>query len=531
MQEIPGFVVPSLVLLLAAVTYLSTRKSTEKSPQIYPPGPKSRWIVGNAFDMPTKRPWLKYLEWAKELNSDMIHLHVMDKHLVILRKLEDVVALMEKRSTIYSSRPPLPILEILGAEYISAMLPYGDNWRKHRRLFQQVLKKSVARTYEHVHLEKAHQMLLQLLHSPDRFKEHCQTLTSTIALATTYGYNVTPGQAKEDPIVYLAEQAASAVAELTLPGRTMINIFPILRHIPPWFPGASTQKLAAKVKEMATAYKTMPFEFTKNNLAAGTSESCLLANLLSRQVKSDSPYEDEQCLKDVAATVYIAGVETTTSVATTFFMAMALHPDVQRKAQEEIDQVVGTNRLPTFEDRESMPYVEAICRELLRWRPVAPLAFPHTSVKDDVYKGYYFPQGTLIFANVWAMTRDETVYPDPEAFEPERFFEADGTLNDDTMDIAFGFGRRICPGRHIATSTLWIMIASVLSTFTISKDKDEDGNEIDIDSGAFSDAVVSHPLPFKLRGAQPEVAGLLAKACGWIERGLGDEALVYVLYQ
>ena len=78
-----------------------------------------------------------------------------------------------------------------------------------------------------------------------------------------------------------------------------------------------------------------------------------------------------------------------------FLMAMALYPSVQTQVQNEIDRVVGTDRLPTYEDMPSLPIVEAVVRETLRWRPVAPLAVPHTAVKDDVYKGYHIPKGKM----------------------------------------------------------------------------------------------------------------------------------------
>ena len=74
---------------------------------------------------------------------------------------------------------------------------------------------------------------------------------------------------------------------------------------------------------------------------------------------------------------------------------MALHPLEQMKALEEIETVVGSDRLPTFDDRSSLPYVEALYREVLRWRPVTPVGFPHTSLEDDIYKGFYFPKGRL----------------------------------------------------------------------------------------------------------------------------------------
>ncbi|KIL63063.1 hypothetical protein M378DRAFT_164944 [Amanita muscaria Koide BX008] len=178
---------------------------------------------------------------------------------------------------------------------------------------------------------------------------------------------------------------------------------------------------------------------------------------------------------------------------------MTVHPVEQQRAQQEIDQVIGSDRLPTFADRSSLPYVEALYREVLRWRPIAPLSVAHATDVDDVYKGYYIPKGSMVFANVWAISRDETKYPEPEEFRPERFFNEDGSLNDDAIGYVFGFGRRICPGQHMADLVVWLMITSVLAMFNISKDKDEDGNVIEVDASidSFTDSYTSHSLPFK----------------------------------
>ena len=82
-------------------------------------------------------------------------------------------------------------------------------------------------------------------------------------------------------------------------------------------------------------------------------------------------------------------------------MAMALFPEAQRKAQEEIDRVVGTDRLPTFEDRENLPYVDALVKEALRWHPVVPMGVPHVTTEDDIYEGYFIPKGSILLPNIW----------------------------------------------------------------------------------------------------------------------------------
>jgi cytochrome P450 len=85
----------------------------------------------------------------------------------------------------------------------------------------------------------------------------------------------------------------------------------------------------------------------------------------------------------------------------TFFLAMVLFPDAQRKAQAELDEVVGLDRLPEFSDRENLPYINALCKEASRWSPVLPLGIPHRVTKDDVYKDYFIPAGTIVFGNTW----------------------------------------------------------------------------------------------------------------------------------
>ncbi|OJT11861.1 O-methylsterigmatocystin oxidoreductase [Trametes pubescens] len=161
-------------------------------------------------------------------------------------------------------------------------------------------------------------------------------------------------------------------------------------------------------------------------------------------------------------------------------MAMACYPEVQLKAREELDAVVGPNRLPTFEDRDSLPYLTAVAKECLRWQSVVPLGIPHRSLADDEYKGYFIPAGSAIIANLWAFSRDPRMYPDPERFNPERFLK-DGKINPAVQDpntFVFGYGRRICPGRHFAEASLFIMIASVLHTLAIDQAVDEHGNTI-----------------------------------------------------
>jgi cytochrome P450 len=178
---------------------------------------------------------------------------------------------------------------------------------------------------------------------------------------------------------------------------------------------------------------------------------------------------------------------------------MALYPDVQAKAQEEIDRVVGKDRLPKGSDRVNLKYVDSVMREVMRLNPVAPLgewamtssrssltwypAIPHRLRVDDNFRGYDFPKGSIVYANSWKILHDESIYPEPFAFKPERYMvplsDPQAEKERDPLVYAFGYGRRICPGLHLAEASMFLSMAMTLSTYDIRKKRDADGNVIE----------------------------------------------------
>ncbi|THU79631.1 cytochrome P450 [Dendrothele bispora CBS 962.96] len=149
-------------------------------------------------------------------------------------------------------------------------------------------------------------------------------------------------------------------------------------------------------------------------MTSGTARPCIAADLMESQ--PDPSPEQELCGKAVSAVAYAGGRDT--SVASTLYAlaAICIHPDVQIQAQKELDRVVGPGRLPEFGDRDRLPYINAMIKELSRWRPILPCGVPHCSSEDDVYKGYFIPKSIL---------HDAEIYPDPEAFKPERWLMED----------------------------------------------------------------------------------------------------------
>ncbi|KAJ7205366.1 cytochrome P450 [Mycena rebaudengoi] len=308
--------------------------------------------------------------------------------------------------------------------------------------------------------------LRALLSSPENFGEHYKTLAAAIIMKTVYDIDIKP---INDRFVAISEEAVRKGVDSISPG-VAVNAFPLLRHFPGWLPGCGFQRFAEDCRLLTEEMKQVPFDFTKKRMADGSGSKSILAALLETNQAQGGSSELEQTIKEVAATAYAGGADTTVSSLASFFLAMATCPDFQKKAQTEIDSVVGTHRLPEFEDRPFLPYVEAIYREVMRWKPVLPLGLPHAATEDDVYDGYFIPKGSTVISNIWAMTRDTSVYgADSDEFNPERYLNPDGNLNDDDTVLAFGFGRRVCVGRYAADATVWATIVSVLATFRIAK--------------------------------------------------------------
>jgi cytochrome P450 len=171
---------------------------------------------------------------------------------------------------------------------------------------------------------------------------------------------------------------------------------------------------------------------------------------------------------------------------------MIAHPEFQKRAQAELDAVVGRSRIPTFSDAPSLPYIEALVKETLRWRSPAPMGVAHTSTEDDWYEGMYIPKGTMCMANQWQCDRDPALYGDDAAmFNPERFLDEHGRIVQDPGETrsdghsAYGFGKRACVGKHLANESLFIAIATVLWAANLERVRDQNGEEVPLDTESF----------------------------------------------
>jgi len=198
------------------------------------------------------------------------------------------------------------------------------------------------------------------------------------------------------------------------------------------------------------------------------------------------------------------GSGTTSSFVQSLVLALVAFPDVQKKAQKEIDQVIGPDRVPTVDDFENLPYIRAIVKENHRFRPVSPLAIPHASLAEETIDGYVIPQGTTIFVNNWGMFHDDEVFDQPEVFNPDRFLASEyGTKakvdeSGRRHDMVFGSGRRICPGIHLAQNSISLNTMNLIWGFSFKEALDPETKlPIKVDIHDYAKGMFTCPNPFK----------------------------------
>ncbi|KIK58663.1 hypothetical protein GYMLUDRAFT_170790 [Collybiopsis luxurians FD-317 M1] len=486
-----------LTLIAAAfiLTLVSSiwRQRSSKPP--LPPGPRKLPILGNLLDMPAMFPWITFSQWAKEFQTDILHLNVAGSSYIILNTYEGANDLLDKRSSIYSSRSVVcSILNLLWNRDF-ALMPYGEDWNSHRKLIHQEFRPVRSESLHRLHGKKALGIFLNsLLHSPQDWKDQIRHMVGSIILGVVYGIRV---QSQDDPNIKAIEKMNLVVNEAVLPTKFLVNVIPMLKYVPSWFPGASFKRKAKAWNGIFSATIKPPFLRTKNAMV---------------DPRPDYLSKEEEIIMETAGTMFEGGADTGTITLETFMLAILCFPHVQREAQAELDRVVGRERLPEHADRELLPYVTAIIGKFAHSYVIyQPIGVAHRVDTDDTYKGYHIPKNSTVLPNVWAMLHDPNVYgSDTDTFEPKRWLlkisddqgiTGEWKLNPDMRDplvVTFGFGRRACPGKHLAISTFWTGIASILHLFNVTSAVDEDSNKPIQPKIEYSNlGLFNQPTPFK----------------------------------
>ncbi|OSD07978.1 cytochrome P450 [Trametes coccinea BRFM310] len=443
-------------------------------------------VIGNLLDLSFDQFWLRVSKWA-DMYGDLVYLRVFGQGILFLNSFEAAVDLLDKSGAAYAGRP-LTVMcgKLCGCENITAFAQYGPEFRRHRRLMQHALGAGNIQGYRPLIMEETHFFLQRMAESGQDFVSHIRRYIGGQMFAIVYGHRIVD---EKDPYLKRAENVldllSNHIASLGA-GVWIVDIFPFLKYLPSWFPGAAFKRKASNWRTVIEDCVRLPFERVREDMSSDARTLASYCGVLYNRPAEDIGISRAQYESDIqwtAGTMYVASLDTTLIVLMHFALAMVLYPQVVQKAQAEIDQVVGHERLPTLDDRPALPYIEAILNECLRWGPPIPLALPHRLTKDDTYRGMRIPKNTLVFANVWRMTRDPELFPHPDEFMPERYLNlpADDpeAKQRDPRNTVFGFGRRRCPGATLVESSLWALMACMLATMDFHKATDSSGEPIE----------------------------------------------------
>ncbi|CUA75462.1 O-methylsterigmatocystin oxidoreductase [Rhizoctonia solani] len=485
----------SLAVLYATLAWprLTFRRVNSRLP--LPPSPKSDPIIGHLRTLLSASDVVSlYKETSKNLKSDIISFKLPGQTIIVLNSANTADDLLSKRSSIYSDRPRVTAImavsdRLVGWRNNTGVLPYGERWRNQRRMTHELLNKRASEDIWPTIVRYSRLALQRVMDDPDNFQKYFRRMAGSSIIKSVYGYEATESN---DALFQAVSDAVGGFSQAVVASNFYVNIIPWMQYIPAWFPGAQWKRKALVWRSQRDQMLNVPYDWTREQMRSGTAPPSLLRQLLARSTGEPSDEEKDE-MRWATGSLFGAGTDTTVASSSILIIAMAMHPEIQAKAQNEVDSVLQGKRLPEMSDRAALPYIEAVGKEVLRWRSVTPLGVPHACIQDDVYRGYRIPKGASIIPNQWAMSNDESVYANPERFDPSRF------LDPTTPEApAFGFGRRRCPGVHVAEASLFMIATGLAALFNISPKCDSNGHPIPLTADMKDNILVSQPLPFEV---------------------------------
>ncbi|RYC65168.1 hypothetical protein CHU98_g1038 [Xylaria longipes] len=493
-QIIISVVIVSLVILSRKILQIGRR------PTDLPPGPPTVPILGNLHLIPKHDVHLQFQKWAQEYGP-VYSLILGTKTMIVLSSDRAVKDIMDKRSAISSDRMDMYIGQTVASGGLRVLMMASPAFLDGE--VYPLLKLFIMLPAIRTNLENAlenQQMMYDILNGPDNFVEHVRRYSNSLITTTTFGYRV---PTCEDPHF---KELFEVLDEFLLLAQTglaaLLDYLPILQMLPTWMLSVK-QHARSNHQQEKILYRYHWDKAKADILTLEKPNPSFSVGLVREQNKHGF---DDDFAAYITGTLLEAGTDTTANTLTWFLCAMLVFPEVQERAKAELDRVVGADRMPSPEDEPNLQYIRGCVKESLRWMPVTIMgAMPHALTQDDQYMGFRLPKGAALVNNVYTIHSDTARYPRPHQFDPDRFKDDrqnfyDAAVNPDVAQrdqFAFGAGRRICPGIHVADRSLFLGISRLLWAFDFKRPLDGDGNEVVPDPTNVTQGFLAAPLPFK----------------------------------
>ncbi|KAF9262832.1 cytochrome P450 [Marasmius fiardii PR-910] len=468
-----GRAVLTYSLVTVLVAWILHRRWSRRNPGRRLPGP-TRWpLIGNTLSVPKPYLWTWHSQLSK-IYGPIFRMSILLDELVVISDPKIAEELFGRRALNYSSRKDLLYTNRMRSTNRRMLLmPYGEDFTKQRTAMQLLFRPDGIESNRHRQKQQAVKLLIDFLddNGACRWNDYLKYYSSGVALGIAFGMSVFTAHERMPLMIGNTETLG---VDLT-PGQSIPDIFPWADCLPEFLAPWRARGRASHEYE-ASLFGGWAEE-SRNEDPGVLKKESLVGQIWKNQRALGL---DDKSVAYLGGSVGEAGTNTTQCMLSCFLYVLTLYPGVGDQAQQELDAVVGDNRLPDFSDMLEMPHLWAFVKEVFRFIPVTPLALPHFISEDDEYHGYHIPGKSLAITSIWNMHRDASVFPNPDTFDPKRFYcvGSDGKVPRDaslTSGIwSFGFGRRSCPGRRLGVDSIWLGVAHFLWAFNISKIQDPD---------------------------------------------------------
>ncbi|XP_019479520.1 PREDICTED: cytochrome P450 2D14 isoform X6 [Hipposideros armiger] len=479
----------AIFLLLVDLMHRRTRWAAR-----YPPGPMPMPGLGNLLQVDF-HDLLCSVTQLRSRFGDVFSLQLAWTPLVVINGLEAVREALVYRSEDTADRPPMPIYKHLGVGPHSEgviLARYGKEWREQRRFSVSTLRNFGLgkKSLEQWVAEEATCLCAAFADqagSPFSPNALLNKAVSNVIASLIYGRRF---KYKDPLLLKLLDLMEDALKEESGLKNQLLNSVPMLMHIP----GMATKILPAQKAFMALLDELVTEHKMTRDPAQPPRDltDAFLDEVEKAKGSTESSFNDAN-LRLVVADLFTAGMVTTSTTLAWALLLMILHPDVQRRVQQEIDEVIGQVRRPEMADQARMPFTMAVVHEVQRFGDIIPLGLPHMTSRDIEVQGFLIPKGTTLMLNLSSVLKDEKVWKKPFRFHPEHFLDAQGHFVKNSAFMPFSAGRRSCLGEPLARMELFLFFTCLLQRFSFSVPA---GQPRPSDHGVFAFLVT--PSPYQL---------------------------------